>query len=94
VFFVFLVITLLNANNYAAAMIRANGGRLMGVLVALDRRERLDSGRTAVEQTALDLAVSVKSIASLTDVIAYLDRHSEHTDALGRIRAYQATHCL
>jgi orotate phosphoribosyltransferase len=88
------VITDGKAKKEAAAMIRANGGRLIGVLVALDRRERLDSGRTAVEQTALDLAVSVKSIASLSDVIAYLDRHSGHTDALGRIRAYQATHCL
>jgi orotate phosphoribosyltransferase len=88
------VITDGKAKKEAAALIRANGGDLMGVLVALDRRERTDSGRTAVEQTALDLGVTVKSIASLEDVIAYLDTCPGHTDALGRIRAYRATHCL
>jgi orotate phosphoribosyltransferase len=88
------VITAGTAVKESAAMVREAGATLLGILVALDRRERMETGRSAVEQTALDLEVNVKSISTLEDVIAYLDIHPGHTDALGRVRAYQAAHCL
>jgi len=92
------VMTAGTAVKESAATVTRSGATLHGILVALDRCERAEGGRTAVAQTAVDLGVPVKSIAALDDVIAYLDAHldidSGHADALGRIRTYQTRHCV
>ncbi len=77
----------------AAAIVRAAGGTIAGVLVALDRCERGDGGRTAVEEMTDRLDVRVESIVALPDVIEFLDRSGTGADSLAAIRNYQLQYC-
>jgi len=70
------------------------GGDLVGVLVALDRQEAVAPGETAVTRMAANLRVPVLAIATLRDVIAFLDTRPDSADSLSRIRAYQREHCV
>jgi orotate phosphoribosyltransferase len=93
------VLTAGTAVREAAGLIRAAGGELTGVLIALDRQERVvaDEPGTAVSRLAEELGVPVRSLLTLQDVIEYLDlkgggdNHSPET--LEAIRAYQVAYC-
>ncbi len=78
----------------AAGLIRGAGAHLSGVLVALDRREATNDGRSAVQQMETRLEVPVRSIVTLEDVILYLDSNLKYTDALDEIRSYQQQFCV
>lgn len=91
------VLTAGTAVREAAGLLRAAGGSLAGVVIALDRQEVDDSGRTAVQALADELAVPVLSLLALEDVIEYLDREAEgdnhHAVLRARIREYRQAHC-
>lgn len=88
------VMTAGTAVTEAADLVAASQGELVGVLVALDRQELVAPGRTAVMQMAQSLGAPVFSIATLADVIAYLDSRGGYADSLVRIRAYQREYCV
>ena len=88
------VMTAGTAVTEAADLVRQSGGELVGVLVAMDRQEAVAPGRTAVTQMAESLGAPVFSIATLADVIAYLDSRGGYADSLVRIRAYQRDYCV
>lgn len=88
------VMTAGTAVTEAVEIVKAASAQLLGVLVALDRRERMEDGRTAVQHMAARLAVPVASIVSLEDVIEFLDRSATDVDSLARIRTYQRQYCL
>lgn len=93
------VLTAGTAVREAAGLIRAAGGELTGVLIALDRQERVRAGEpgTAVSHLAEELGVPVQSLLSLQDVIEYLDlkgaADNHPPEILDAIRAYQAAYC-
>ena len=68
----------------ACELIDAAGGRVIGVLIAMDRRERVTGARTAVEHLEDRLGVPVRSVARLEDVVRVL-RHD--STATGRLEA-------
>ena len=83
----------------AKEMIEAAGATVAGVVIALDRRERIDdSGLTAVQRVEQVHGLSVVSIVELGDVIEYLDSEGPSSDypstMLGAVRAYQQEHCV
>lgn len=88
------VMTAGTAVTEAAHIVAGSEGELVGVLVALDRQEWVAPGRTAVMQMAQSLGAPVFSIATLADVIAYLDSRGGYADSLVRIRAYQRDYCV
>jgi orotate phosphoribosyltransferase len=88
------VMTAGTAVSEAADLVRQSEGELVGVLVALDRQESVAPGRTAVQQMAEILGAPVFAIATLTDVIAYLDSRGGYADSLAQIRAYQRNYCV
>ena len=88
------VMTAGTAVSEAAALVRATGARLSGVLIALDRQERMDDGASAVAKVSEALGAPVRSIVTLQDVISYLDLIPRYVDALVEIRAYQQQHCV
>ena len=88
------VMTAGTAVTEAAALVRQANGDLAGVLVALDRQEIVASGRTAVQQMAAELGAPVAAIATLADVISYLDSHGGYADSLVLIRAHQREYCI
>jgi orotate phosphoribosyltransferase len=93
------VLTAGTAVREAAGLIREAGGTLMGVLIALDRQERVvvDEPGTAVGRLAAELEVPVASLLSLQDVIEYLDSNgvadNHLTGVIGSVKAYQAAYC-
>jgi orotate phosphoribosyltransferase len=88
------VMTAGTAVTEAAQLVVQTGGQLVGVLVALDRQEAVAPGETAVTRMAAALGVPVLAIATLGDVIAFLDTRPDYADSLSRIRAYQREHCV
>ena len=87
------VLTAGTAIREAVALVGQAGGRIAGVLVALDRQEALHTGKTALETLASELDVPCVALSALDDVIRYLDlRQSsdkDHKQALERIRQYR-----
>lgn len=83
------VITAGTAIRESVNIIRSAGATPMGVLIALDRQERGQSERSAVQEVEQDLALPVTSIVKLQDLIAHVETHGEmaQLDALRRYRA-------
>ena len=92
------VLTAGTALREAAGLVKAAGGELVGVLIALDRQELTASGETAVMALAAELGLPVASILSLQDVIEYLDlkstRDNHSADRVAQVKDYQAQFCL
>ena len=93
------VLTAGTAVREAAGLIRAAGGELVGVLIALDRQERVDAQKpgTAVSILQAELGVPVASLLTLQDVIEYLDlkgaADNHPSNTIDAIRAYQSAYC-
>lgn len=83
------VITAGTSVRESVEIIRAAGAKPCGVLIALDRQERGEGERSAVEEVAALFTVPVHSIISLTDIMEYLEV-SDHQAGLAAIRKYQA----
>ncbi len=79
----------------AAELVRHAGGKPIGVLVALDRKEREPiSGRTYLETVEEKMGLGVYSVATIKDVLAYLELHEHFTDTLELLQDYVAKHCV
>ncbi len=70
-------------------IIRAHGAEPVGVAIALDRQERGQGPRSAVQEVELELGLSVVSIAGLDEMVRYLSGHAALGGELEAIRAYQ-----
>lgn len=92
------VLTAGTAIREAVGLIHRAGGTVVGVVIALDRQELGDDGRTAVNALADELGVPVISLLTLEDVIEYLDAEAvadNHRAGLSnRIRDYRAEYCV
>ncbi len=80
----------------SAAIIASAGARAVGVAVALDRQERSgevgsDGAQSAVQFVTSQLQMQVTAIATLTDLLQYLDSNSDAAlrEHLPRVAAYR-----
>ena len=78
----------------AYRLLRNAGAEVAGVLVALDRRERVDGEETGIQSLARRLGVPVLSIVTLDDLVAYLQRDGGNPDALETILRYRSLYCV
>lgn len=79
----------------AAELVRQAGGKPIGVLVALDRKEREPvSGRTYLEIVEEKMGLGVYSVATIKDLLAYLELHDDFRDTLEVLQDYVAKHCV
>ena len=70
-------------------IIRANGAEPAGVVIALDRQEKGQDERSAVQQVEADLGMPVAAIVRLDQLVDYLAEQPDQVDALQRIRDYR-----
>jgi len=70
-------------------LIRAAGARPCGVVIALDRMERGQGERSAVQEVEQDLQLPVASIATLDDLVSYLEMHGEMARELQGVTGYR-----
>ena len=70
-------------------LIRAQGAVPSGVLIALDRQERGLGDLSAVQEVSRDFGLPVVAIATLEDLIAYLQSRPELCIELERLQDYK-----
>ncbi len=87
------VITAGTAIRESIDLIRAAGAEPSGVIVALDRMEKGQSGRSAIQEVTDTYGIPVISIITLNDIIDYLQQHQDrYHDALTAMHTYRQTY--
>jgi len=84
------VITAGTAVRETVGLIRDAGAEPAGVVVALDRQERGNGERSAIQEVEQELGVPVASIIGLADLIEHLESDEHLADQLPRVTAYRA----
>lgn len=69
-------------------ILRNAGASLAGIVIALDRKERGQDERSAVEQIKDDFGVPVFALVDIDDIIAFLQDKGE-TEHLAKMQAYR-----
>ena len=83
------VMTAGTAIRESMAILNESGAQGAGVVIGLDRCERGDGERSAVQQVEQDWGLTVVSVVSLHDIIDWVERNPEmaqHREALERYR--------
>jgi orotate phosphoribosyltransferase len=70
-------------------LIRAAGAEPAGVAIALDRMERGQGELSAVQEVSRDFGLPVIAIATLEDLLSYLNGSPELAEHLPRVSAYR-----
>jgi orotate phosphoribosyltransferase len=83
------VMTAGTAVRESVAVIRAAGATPVGVAVCLDRMERGSGARSAVQEVREHYGIPVIAIATLDDLLGYLEGAPQHEEALRAIAAYR-----
>ena len=84
------VITAGTAIREAIGMITGEGAEVAGVAIGLDRQERGQGERSAIQELEQDEKLRVVSIVKLADIVEYLERQSNDQNLVERIRAYRS----
>ncbi len=82
------VITAGTAIREAADIISANGSKMAGIIIALDRQERGQSKHSAAQEVEDEFSVPVISIASVADLMALLSKQGKQ-EILKTMEDYQ-----
>ena len=83
------VITDGGAKRESIELIRAHGATPAGILIAFDRMERGRGDRSAVQELTEQFGVPVFAIATLDDLLAFLDAKPELGEQRGEVHAYR-----
>lgn len=70
-------------------LIRAAGAQPCGVVIALDRMERGSGPRSAAQEVEQSFGMPVLSIATLDDLVVYLENQGEMAHELQLVAAYR-----
>ena len=85
------VITAGTAIRESLEIIRAAGGTPCGVVIALDRQERGQTGsRSAAQEVAAEFGLPVFAIAGLSDLLSLADQRPELAAHIAALLAYRA----
>ena len=90
------VITAGTAIRQSLALIRAAGGDVAGITVALDRQETIEASdhRSAVQVIVQSEQIPIISIATLKTLLAYTQMHHTMSHSFSLLKAYQARYCV
>jgi len=84
------VITAGTAIRESVEIIQAAGAQLAGVVIALDRQERGQGERSAIQEVEESLGVPVISIIRLAELLEYLKQQPGREQDVDKIKAYRA----
>lgn len=84
------VITAGTAIREAIDIIDAENATAVGVLIALDRQEKGQDQRSAVQEVEDDYDIAVKSIINMSDLIQYLEKQENQLAMLEAMKHYRA----
>ena len=83
------VITAGTAIREAVDIIRDNGAECSAVMIAMDRQERGQGEKSAVQEVQDDYGISVHSIITLTDLIDFLAGEKQYSEQLQSMKSYR-----
>jgi orotate phosphoribosyltransferase len=83
------VITAGTAIRESLAIIDTAGAKAAGVVIALDRQERGQSERSAIQEVEQDLGLEVTSIIKLEELQKFLTDKPDYKDSLQAINSYR-----
>ena len=83
------VITAGTAIRESLEIIQASESQAVGVVIALDRQERGQSERSAIQEVEQDLDLKVTSIVTLAELQQFLAGKAEYKEPLKAIEAYR-----
>lgn len=84
------VITAGTAVGEAVTTIKAHGAEPCGVIVCLDREERGDGERSALDEAASRHGLRAVAVAGLADLLTHLRGRPEMAESLASLEAYRA----
>jgi len=84
------VITAGTAIREAMDIIQANGARAVGVAIALDRMEKGQGERSAIQEVEAEYDLQVMNIANLELLISYIEETGQYSEYLEAMKAYSA----
>jgi len=84
------VITAGTAIRESLQIIDAAGANATGVIIALDRQERGQGDRSAIQEVEQDLGLKVASIVTLAELQTFLQDRPDYVKALQAIEDYRA----
>jgi len=82
------VITAGTAIREAMEIIQANDARAVGVAIALDRMEKGQGDRSAIQEVEAEYGLQVMNIANLELLINYIQETGEYSEYLAAMQAY------
>jgi orotate phosphoribosyltransferase len=83
------VITAGTAIRESLEIIQASDSQAVGVVIALDRQERGQGERSAIQEVEQDLDLSVTSIVTLAELQQFLTGKTQYEEPLTAIEAYR-----
>ena len=83
------VITAGTAVRESVELIKAAGAEPHGVVIGLDRCERGQGARSAVQEASEDLGMAVISVINMHDIIAWLETQKAYISHLAAMQAYR-----
>lgn len=86
------VITAGTSVRESVEIIRAAGAIPVGVVIALDRQERGQGTRSAVQEVEAQFGLPVISLLTMADLIAYLEDTQMDSGLLDAMRTYRTTY--
>ena len=75
--------------NEAYNLIRSNGAKIAGVIVAIDRQEKSENMLSATQEITKKYSIPVFSLINLKDIIHYLETKKNFKSELELIKNYQ-----
>ena len=83
------VITAGTAIRESMDIIKAEGARPAGVVIALDRQERGKGERSAIQEVEADYGMPVAAIVRLADLVDFIRQRGDAAEHLANIEAYR-----
>ncbi len=83
------VISAGTASREAAELVADNKAKLAGICISLDRQERGQGEKSAVQEIADTYGISVINIIGLNQVIQYIENSQKDPDLLNKISEYR-----
>lgn len=86
------VITAGTAIREVMMLLEGTAAKAVGVVVAIDREERGNSDKSAIQEVSDEFGVEVVSVVKLSDIVAYLAASGSQEATLKKMETYQETY--
>ena len=83
------VITAGTAIREVMAMVDQAGAQAAGVVIGVDRKERGNSDKSAIQEVESEFSIAVASIIDIDDILTYLDSKADMQELVEQIKQYR-----